>query len=97
MNSECGIVLWNQEMAKLWRELLSGCVRRTVRHLHTPKGFHITAQGRDAGAHPGKHDTVKPNPEGVVHLLARCRTPSGFVLRERSDPGCATGGRDPGL
>ena len=42
--------------------------------LCTPKGLHITAQGRDAGAHPGKCGSGKPNPEGVAHPPAPCRT-----------------------
>ena len=53
--------------------------------LFTPLGWNITAQGRDAGAHPGKNRLGATSPEGAVHRPARgparCGTPSGFVLK----------------
>ena len=79
------------------------CNLRTLRRFslarkpsYTPKGLSITAQGRDAGAHPGKRSR-KPNPEGVVHrarLLAMLRIgpnspspeaslPHDYVLHDR--------------
>ena len=44
---------------------------------------------------------LRPVYEAVLSLAngppRRCGTPTGFVLARPVDPGCATGGRDPGL
>ena len=39
----------------------------TEAKLFTPTGWNITAQGRDAGAHPGSTGLAKTNPERVPH------------------------------